>query len=76
MSARSKVYAAIADGGNELREALVARFPNLTFILDRIMTTSVLSVYPKVAGEVESAIALHSPEAATDSRGYLASRYS
>ncbi len=34
MSARTQVYA-VADGGNGLREALEARFPNLTFILDR-----------------------------------------
>jgi hypothetical protein len=34
MSARSQVYA-VADGGNGLREALEAKFPNLTFILDR-----------------------------------------
>jgi hypothetical protein len=34
MSARSQVYA-VADGGNGLREALEAQFPNLTFILDR-----------------------------------------
>lgn len=34
MSERSQVYA-VADGGNGLREALEARFPNLTFILDR-----------------------------------------
>ncbi len=34
MSARTQVYA-VADGGNGLREALEAQFPNLTFILDR-----------------------------------------
>jgi hypothetical protein len=34
MSSRTRVYA-IADGGNGLREALQAQFPNLTFILDR-----------------------------------------
>lgn len=34
MSERSQVYA-VADGGNGLREALVARFPKLKFILDR-----------------------------------------
>jgi hypothetical protein len=34
MSKQTQVYA-IADGGNGLREALQAQFPNLTFILDR-----------------------------------------
>lgn len=34
MSARTQVYA-VADGANGLREALIARFPNLTFILNR-----------------------------------------
>ena len=34
MSERTQVYA-VADGGNGLREALEAQFPNLTFILDR-----------------------------------------
>lgn len=34
MSERTQVYA-VADGGNGLREALEARFPRLTFILDR-----------------------------------------
>lgn len=34
MTSQSQVYA-VADGGNGLREALEAQFPNLTFILDR-----------------------------------------
>ena len=34
MSKQTQVYA-VADGGNGLREALQAQFPNLTFILDR-----------------------------------------
>jgi hypothetical protein len=34
MSKQTQVYA-VADGGNGLREALEARFANLTFILDR-----------------------------------------
>ncbi len=34
MSKQTQVYA-VADGGNGLREALEAHFPNLTFILDR-----------------------------------------
>jgi hypothetical protein len=34
MSKQTQVYA-VADGGNGLREALEAQFPNLTFILDR-----------------------------------------
>jgi hypothetical protein len=34
MSEQTQVYA-VADGGNGLREALQAQFPNLTFILDR-----------------------------------------
>lgn len=34
MSKRTQAYA-VADGGNGLREALQAQFPNLTFILDR-----------------------------------------
>ena len=34
MTKQTQVYA-VADGGNGLREALQAQFPNLTFILDR-----------------------------------------
>ncbi len=34
MSERTQVVA-VADGGAGLREALLAQFPNLTFILDR-----------------------------------------
>ena len=59
--------------GKERVTQFISRISNDSEMLS-IMTNSVLWVYRKVAGKVESAHRAYSPEAAQDSRGYSSRR--